>query len=238
LTKSSFSFEGSAAEGSKVGEGGNKGGVDLALGVNDLLEAAAEVGNLLLEVGDGLVPFLVDRLGVGEELVDDLDEVFGIGEIGVEGGLAVLEQEGAVGGLEEDVAVGVALVELAADFGFQVVVGVLGFPVAVDAPEGVAEGGIHNDAVAVAALHGEFGFKGPAALAGGGAEEVKEGLADGGFPGDVVLVELSEGGVVSLDELVSWLEAGLLDARHGGVLQEGERERQRNDEGRRMTRDP
>jgi len=107
------------------------------------------------------------------------------------------------------------------------------FPVAVNAPEGVAEGGIHDDAVAAAALHGEFGFKGPAALAGGGAEEVEEGLADGGFPGDVVLVELGEGGVVSLDELVSWLEAGLLDARHGGVLQEGERERQRNDKARR-----
>jgi hypothetical protein len=34
---------------------------------------------------------------------------------------------------------------------------------------------------------------------------------------------------LGLDELVSWLETGLLDARHAGVLQEGERERQRND---------
>jgi hypothetical protein len=45
----------------------------------------------------------------------------------------------------------------------------------------------------------------------------------------VVLVELGEGGVVGLDELVSWLEAGLLDARHGGVLQEGGEERQPNE---------
>jgi hypothetical protein len=131
--------------------------------------------------------------------------------------------------LEEDVAVGLALVELAADFGFKVVVGVLGFPVAVDALEGVAEGGVHDDAVAAAALHGKFGFEGPAALAGGGAEEVEEGLADGGFAGDVVLVELGEGGVVGLDELVARFEAGLLDARHGGVLQESEPGRQRND---------
>jgi len=68
------------------------------------------------------------------------------------------------------------------------------------------------------ALHGEFGFEGLGALAGGGAEEVEEGLADGGFAGDVVLVELGEGGVIGLDELVSWLEAGLLDTRHGWVF--------------------
>lgn len=103
----------------------------------------------------------------------------------------------------------------------------------MDAPEGVAEGGVHDDAVAPVALHGKFGFKGTAALAGGGAEEVEEGLADGSFPGDVVLVELGEGGVVGLDELMPGLDAGLLDARHGGVLQEGERERQRNDKARR-----
>jgi hypothetical protein len=83
--------EGGAAEGGEVGEGGDEGGVGLALRVNDLLEAAAKVGNLLLEVGHGLVPFLVDRLGVGEELVDDLDEVLGIGESDIEGGLAVPE---------------------------------------------------------------------------------------------------------------------------------------------------
>lgn len=82
------------------------------------------------------------------------------------------------------------------------------------APEGIVERGVRDDAVAPVALHGEFGFKGPAALAGGGAEEVEEGLEDSGFPGDVVLVELGEGGVLGLDELVSWLGAGLLDARH------------------------
>ncbi len=29
---------------------------------------------------------------------------------------------------------------------------------------------------------------------------------------------LGEGGVIGLDELVSWLEAGLLDTRHGWVF--------------------
>ena len=79
------------------------------------------------------------------------------------------------------------------------------------------------------ALHGEFGFERPAALAGGGAEQVEEGLADSGFAGDVVPIELGQSGVIGLDQLVSWLEAGLLHTRHGGVLPEGERLRQRND---------
>ena len=86
-------------------------------------------------------------------------------------------------------------------------------------------------AVTAGALLGEFGFKGPPAVAGGGAEEAEERLADGGFAGDVVQVELDEGCVVELDEPVSWLEAGLLAAQHGGILQEGERECQRNDRG-------
>ena len=112
------------------------------------------------------------------------------------GGGAEEVEEGLVdGGFAGDVV----LVELAPDLGFQVVVGVLGLPKAVDAPEGVAEGGVHDDPVAAVALHGEFGFEGPAALAGGGAEEVEEGLADGGFAGDAVLVKLGEGGVVGLD---------------------------------------
>ena len=62
--------------------------------------------------------------------------------------------------------------------------------------------------VAPVSLHWEFGFEGPAALAGSGAEEVQEGLADGGLAGDVVLIELGEGAVVGLDELVSRLQAG------------------------------
>jgi hypothetical protein len=69
--------------------------------------------------------------------------------------------------------------------------------------------------MAAAALHGELGLDRPAALAGGAAEQVQEGLADGGFAGDVVLVELGERGVIRLDKLVTWFEAGLLDARHG-----------------------
>jgi len=71
----------------------------------------------------------------------------------------------------------VALAELAAGLGFEVVVGILGFSVAVDAPEGVAEGGVHDDAVAAVALHGVFGFEGPAALAGGRGRRNRPGRA-------------------------------------------------------------
>ena len=40
----------------------------------------------------------------------------------------------------------------------------------------------------------------------GRAEEIEEGLAEGGFMGDAVLVELRQGGVVGLDELLGRLE--------------------------------
>ena len=65
---------------------------------------------------------------------------------------------------------------------------------------------------AAVALHGGFGFEGPAALAGGGTEEVEERLAGSDFAGDVVLVKLGEGSVVGLNELVAGFEAGLLGA--------------------------
>ena len=48
----------------------------------------------------------------------------------------------------------------------------------------------------------------------------------------MVLVELGEGGVVGLDELMTGLEAGLLGTRHGRLLQERGGERQMNEEGR------
>jgi hypothetical protein len=99
--------------------------------------------------------------------------------------------------------------------------------VTVDAPERIAEGGVQDDAAAAVALHGKLGFESPTAVSGGGAEQVEEGLADGSFAGDVVLIELVKGGVIRLDEFVSWLEARLLRARHGEVLQKARREGQR-----------
>ena len=58
----------------------------------------------------------------------------------------VLDQDGSAGVLEDDVILGVAPVELALDFGIQVVAGVLGLPVAPGHAQGVLDGAVGNDA--------------------------------------------------------------------------------------------
>jgi len=60
-----------------------------------------------------------------------------------------------------------------------------------------------------------LGLDGQAARAGGGAQEVTEGLADGCLAGDMVPGELRQGGVVGLDELRAWFE---FQCRHGMLL--------------------
>ena len=55
---------------------------------------------------------------------------------------AVLNQHGGLGVLEEDVVFGVAPVELDLDFSVQVVVGVLGLPVAPRHPQRVLDGAV------------------------------------------------------------------------------------------------
>ena len=57
---------------------------------------------------------------------------------------AVLPEDGAFGSLEEDVVARVAGGEFALDFGGQVVVDVLGFPVAVGEAEVVDEGAVDD----------------------------------------------------------------------------------------------
>ena len=52
------------------------------------------------------------------------------------------------GVLEDDVAQRVALLDLLGDFRVEVVVGVLGFPVAADQAHGVFEGAVGADALA------------------------------------------------------------------------------------------
>ena len=54
----------------------------------------------------------------------------------------ILEQHGGLGVFENYVVAGVAAVELLLDFGFQIVVGVLGFPVAAGHAQGVFHGAV------------------------------------------------------------------------------------------------
>ena len=69
----------------------------------------------------------------------------GPGHIHPQGHAAVLDQNGCLRVLEDYVVLGVAPVELTLDFGVQVVVGVLGFPVTSGHAQGVLHGAIGND---------------------------------------------------------------------------------------------
>ena len=69
-------------------------------------------------------------------------EVGGAGHIGANRLRPVLEQNSGEGVFEDDVVAGVAAVELGLDFGVEVVVTVLGLPVAAGHAEGVADGAV------------------------------------------------------------------------------------------------
>ena len=88
-------------------------------------------------------------LAVLKEELEDFDEVFGFGEVAVEGDAVVLVgdavvlvgdavvlvEDGAVGGLEEDIGEGVAFGYFGLDLLLQVVGGVFGLPEAMDEGE-------------------------------------------------------------------------------------------------------
>ena len=134
--------DGLAAEGEEEGGGVLVVGV-VGLGVGDGLAEAFEDGG---EVGLELLAGLAELLDLGqfvvEEAADEAVEITGAGHVGAHGLGAVLEEDGGLGVLEEDVVAGVAAVELGLDFGVEVVVGVLGLPVAAGHAEGVLDGAV------------------------------------------------------------------------------------------------
>ncbi|MCX6904071.1 MAG: hypothetical protein NTW03_11475 [Verrucomicrobia bacterium] len=77
-----------------------------------------------------------------------------------------------------------------------------------------------------------LGLNGQTAQAGGGAQKIKERLADGGFAGDTVLVELRRGSVVSLDELMTWFE---FQCQYGRFLHPGRGLCQQSSSGRQQV---
>ena len=101
------------------------------LGVGDggsqVLQHRGQVG-LELVLG---VPELLDlRKLIVQEDPDETMQVLASGHIYPHRLAGVLDQHGGLGVLENNVVSGIAPVELGLDFGVQVVVGVLGFPVA------------------------------------------------------------------------------------------------------------
>ena len=103
---------------------------------------------LILELVDRGLPLLKMGRLIGEEDFEGVDELFGLGDILVEIFPAILVDDGPVGGLKEDVVTGVAGVEFLLNLLFQVVVGVLGLPVAVGQLEVVHQGAVHAEVAA------------------------------------------------------------------------------------------
>ena len=130
--------------------------------------------------------------GVSEELIEEGGQVCLLGEVGLEDGAAVLVEDGAAGVLEDGVGERIADADLLLDLGGEVVLGVLGLPVAAGEAEGVEEGAVGPAAIEELLLLDE----GPLVLAGVGVQEGGEGEADGLLVGDVLVLEGGQGVVV------------------------------------------
>ncbi len=118
-----------------------------------------------------------------------------------------LEQHRLPGVLENDVAERIALFDLLGDLGVEMVVGVLGFPVAAVQIEVVAEGAVGHDALAAGAGT-LFGDEQQVVRLGGFGEQVLEGGAQGGFVADVMLAVGLQRLVIRLDGLVRRFNEG------------------------------
>ena len=98
----------------------------------------------------------------------------------------------------------IALGDLLADLGFQVVVGVLGLPVAAGDVVVVAEGAVGPDRAAGGGV-GKLGNQGPAKMPADLVEQALKGRRNGRFVLHVLLPVALQCGVVRLDRLVGGL---------------------------------
>ena len=109
----------------------------------EVLENGGQVG---LELLLCLTELLDLRQFVAEEAGDEPVQVGGPGHVHPHGLFPVLDQDGGAGVLEDDVVLRVALGELLLNLGVQVVVGVLGLPVAAGHAQGVLDGAVGDAA--------------------------------------------------------------------------------------------
>ena len=180
---------------------GGGGPVGLVLGLG-LLDGPAQVfedgGQVGLELPLRLPELLDLRELVVEEAADEAVKVAGAGHVGPHRLLAVLDQDGGQGVLEEDVVARVAAVELARDFGVQVVVGVLGLPVAPRHAQRVLHRAVGYDAGEDAQLGHQRQLL-PVIAAVGGQAALERGPDVQLAVGAAVLDQLPLGRVVVLD---------------------------------------
>jgi len=118
-----------------------------------------------------------------------------------------LEQHRLPSVLEDDVAEWIALLDFPGDLGVEMVVGVLGLPVAAVQVQVVAEGAVGHDALAAGAV-ALFGHEQPVVRLGRFGEQRLEGGAQGGFVLDAVFAVGLQRLVVGLDRLVGGLDEG------------------------------
>ena len=104
-------------------------------------EATGELGDAGAEFGDGGLEIADGGFSVGVEAEEQVGDLAGVAKIGFGDLCAVLIEDGPGGVFEDGVRERIAAADLALDLAGEVVAGVLGFPVAVNAPEGVAERG-------------------------------------------------------------------------------------------------
>ena len=111
-------------------------------GVHGSAQVVEDSGQVGFELLLGLAELLDLRQFVVEEAADQAVQFARAGHIHPHCFFPILEQHGGLGVFENYVVAGVAAVELLLDFGFQIVVGVLGFPVAAGHAQGVFYGAV------------------------------------------------------------------------------------------------
>ena len=112
-------------------KGRSEAAVVFPLPLDQLRQPAPNVGHLVLELADRLIPFGNRWRPVRKKGFKGLDELLWIGQIGVENGRVILPQNPPLRRLKEDVVAGIPGRKLALHFGGQVVVRVFGLPIAV-----------------------------------------------------------------------------------------------------------
>ena len=206
--------EGLAAEPGEVVKGLNEARVGKILPADQFQEGGGVLRQSIFELGHGLLPFLKMGRLIIEEGFEGLNQRFRAGDILIKILPAILVNDGPMRGLEENVVTGITGVKFLLNLLFQVVSGVLGFPVAMGQPEVVEQGAVQAQGVAVF-LEGILLHKGEAALFGAVAQQGGKGRGDGAFGVKIEISQVLEFVVVGFDDLMRRLE---VEAEHKELL--------------------